>query len=834
MTPPPNPPGPFRRLFAHYTAYHEHGPLFLRYVSLIGAIGFPVFYLLRFTKAAPPYDDLPFRLLNAALCVILFFKDRWPERLKPYYFAYSYAVLIVTFPLTFVFTSLKHGGGTVAVGNTLLAAILIILLTDWRNMIVILVVGFGGAVGLYVLTDPAASMPDDYVERLPILFLTVVGGSMFKYALESATAERVRHAYASLAGSIAHEMRNPLGQIRHSLESMRQSLPIPTTKAQAQQLSPEEVNALYGHLAQGDIAVERGLQVISMTLDEVNAKPLNPVGFDYLSAANVCGKAVLEYGYESQEQRSRVSVEVVNDFLFRGEETAYLFVLFNLIKNALYYLPAYPHAQLVITVDTGTVKIRDTGPGISPERQRRLFEPFRTSKSGGTGLGLAYCRRVMRAFGGEIACESEQGEYTQFNMTFPAVTAQERELHRLAVIAKAKAVFVRRRLLVVDDDAALRRATRLKLSPVDAVIDEASDGRQALAMLSNFRYDLVVLDLDMPGVDGYAVADQIRSGQAPGNRDVCIVAYTSEPGPMARVKTLKAGMDGLVNKPCEQEALLHALCQALENPAGRARAEHAQLVGQRVLLADDNSYNRKAVAAYLRRAGVEVAEADTGQEVLDRLASGGGIWDAVLLDINMPGMSGLETAQAIRASGLPWHLVPIVALTAHSGADMVATAQAAGMNDFITKPVDAAVLYGKLRQLKSGGPARAAQSQPAPPSAQARLLDVDRLERYRNIGMLEELVGDYVPEITRLVERLVSSAPRNDVDACMELMHSLVGLSGEAGAASLHRLAKGIYVQMAQERRLPQQQDWVDPIGVLAAQSTQALNDYAGVGSGAA
>lgn len=827
-------PNPLRRLFAYYTAYHAYGPLFLRYASLIGCIGFPAFYLLRFTKQSAPYDDLTLRIINALLCAGLFFKDKWPDRLKPYYFAYSYVVLIIAFPFTFVFTSLKHGGGTIAVGNTLLAVFLIILLADWRNMIVILLTGFAAAVGLYVLTDLDPRMPDDYVQRLPILLLTLVGSSMFKYALEHATAERVRQAYASLAGSIAHEMRNPLGQIRHSLEALRQSLPAPTAKAQAQTLNPEEINSLYRHLAQGDIAVSRGLQVISMTLDEVNSKPLNSGGFAYLSAAEVCRKAVAEYGYEGQDQRSRVEVQVVNDFLFRGEETAFLFVLFNLIKNALYYLPAYPQVRLVITVELGTVKVRDTGPGISAELQARLFEPFRTSKSGGTGLGLAYCRRVMRAFGGDIGCESEPGAYTQFTLSFPPVTAQERQVHRQAVVAKAKAVFVRRRLLVVDDDAALRKATRMKLAPLEAVIDQASDGRQALAMLSNFRYDLVLLDLDMPDVDGYAVADQIRAGQAPGNSDVCIVAHTSEPGPTARVKTLKAGMDGLVHKPCEQEDLLQALCLALESPAGRARLEHAQLTGRRVLLADDNAYNRKAVAAYLRRAGVDVSEAGSGEAVLEQMQADDAAWDAVLLDINMPGMGGLEVARTIRASTLPWHDIPIVALTAHSSAEVMATARDAGMNEFITKPVDAAVLYTKLRQLTSH---RAiAQVLPAPGlvHANARLLDEERLERYRQIGMLEELVGDYVPEIMRIVERLEGCVVESNLDGCLELLHSLVGLSGEAGAAALHAHAKKIYVNVHQERRLPADAGWIGVMRSIAADSTRALVVYAAPAPGAA
>jgi two-component system, CAI-1 autoinducer sensor kinase/phosphatase CqsS len=828
---------PVTRLLAklrrEYLTYHSHTRDILKWAGIVGAVGFPLFYALHLLRNTKSYDNLWLRLIGALLLLALALRDYWPQRLRPYYLAWSYGAFLYCLPFFFIFMSLKNGGGSVSVANTFMAVFFLILLTDWRNTVVMMVLGASLATVCYIASTPDPAMPVDYLGRLPPLILVIIGGSTFKFSQKQIEAERLDAATA-LAGSIAHEMRNPLGQIRHSLESLRQSLPAPTAKAQAQVLRADEANALYRDLAQADIAVERGLQVISMTLDEVSAKPLNSVGFAYISAAAACSKAVLEYGYESHEQRHRVNVDVVGDFLFRGEETAFLFVLFNLIKNALYYLPAYPRARVVITVDNGTVKVRDTGPGISEDLQRRLFEPFRTSKSGGTGLGLAYCRRVMRGFGGEITCQSVQGEYTEFTLSFPPVSVHEREVHRQAVIDKAKAVFVRRRLLVVDDDAALRKSTRLKLAPVNAVIDEAADGRQALAMLSNFRYDLMVLDLNMPGIDGYAVAQQVRSGQVPNNRDVCIVAHTSEPGLLARVKTLKAGMDGLVNKPCDQEALLRALCQALEHPAGRARLEHAQLAGQRVLLADDNAYSRKAVAAYLRRAGVEVAEADTGESVMAQLNAGGEAWDAILMDINMPGMSGLDTAQAIRASNMAWRDVPIVALTAHSSADMMAAARSAGMGEFLTKPVDAAVLYGKLRQLTSREPAALVAPPAAAPRPDDRLLDVDRLERYREIGMLEELVGDYVPEIARLVERLDAGAGRNDLDQCEELLHSLVGLSGEAGAVALHRLTRQIYAQMTQDHRLPAQAGWVEPIGILAAQSTRALNEYAGRRDGAA
>src|SRR4029453_6342322 len=395
--------------------------------------------------------------------------------------------------------------------------------------------------------------------------------------------------------------RNPLAQIRHNLESMQQALPPPTTTPQAQTLGAPQVDTLYRHLAESEMAVKRGLQGIAMTLDEVSAKPVDTSAFSYLSAAATTEKAVHEYAFASDAERSRVSVHVIEDFDFRADETAYLFVLFNLIKNALYYMALDPDARVTVTVADHQVMVHDTGPGVAPDALAKLFQPFGSvGKAGGTGLGLAYCRRVMRAFGGEIECESVLGEYTQFTLSFPKVNLLESQSHHAAVMELARAAFAGKRLLIVDDDAAQRKATRHKLAPLGAQIDEAADGHRALEALARQRYDLVLLDLKMPVLDGYAVAAEVRQGQVPANREVVIVAYTSDPAHVASVKTQKAGMDGFVSKPCAQLPLVEALHQALNHPRGESAGT---LTGRRVLLADDNPFNRKAVAAYLKHAG---------------------------------------------------------------------------------------------------------------------------------------------------------------------------------------------------------------------------------------
>jgi len=830
-----------RRLFARYTDYHEHGPLLLHYLSLFGLIGFPALYSVRFVRPSVGYDDFWIRVFGTVICLGLFLGDRWPQRLKRFYMPYSYAVIVITLPFTLIFTSLKNGGNHAAVGNTFFAVFLVILLADWRNVVVMLLAGTGLASALYFATDPNPHLASEYVARIPVLIAGLVAGCLFKYALQQATAERVRHAYASLAGSIAHEMRNPLGRIRHNLECMQEALPEPTTTNEPQLLDSGRTDALYRLVAESEVAVKRGLQVIAMTLDEVGAKPIDRAGFHLLSAGDSTRKALQEYAFQGDDEAARVHVHVVDDFVFRGEETAFIFVIFNLLKNSLFYLPAYPHASVTITVGDQQVKVRDNGPGIPYDAQERLFQPFATmGKSGGTGLGLAYCRRVMEAFGGSIRCESVPQEFTEFSMSFPKVADQEvRELQARA-LASARAAFAGKRVLVVDDDSAQRLTTRHKLLALEAEIDQAADGQRALEVLARRKYDLVLLDLNMPLMDGYAVASRLRQGQFPLNRDVPIVAHTSEPAHIAALKAKRAGMDSFVGKPSTQTQLLDAMREALQARSASQASVERKLAGRRILVADDAAYNRKTVAAYLRHVGAVVVQAAHGEAVLQALRAGGP-WDAVILDINMPGMDGLQTAAEIRRLDGEERNLPILALTAHSDDHTLRAAQATGMSAFLTKPVDAAVLYKCLAELVTETPAAQPLLRRTPGSASPAvdsLLNHSRLEGHIRIGMLDELLAEYVPEISALVGKLQRHAERQDFQACLDVLHSLLGMSGEVGAPALYQAVRRVYVPMVETKEWPAQAEWAVRIAALAAETVQALRAYgaahAGAGTGPA
>lgn len=816
----------------------------------IGALGHPLYWYIWTYVFPQPHESLRFRLLAALACAPLIFHERLPKFLDKWKPLYWYITVTLALPTVFTYLLLMNDFNHVYMTCQVM---LIFLMTTFLPGIVSVTVSLctGIAVGslIYFWAIPVDHTLENLgtlIEFSPLLIFALLAGSIFSGSFKESieltqtriAAQEQEKNLKALAGSIAHEMRNPLGQIRFSLHGIRNLLPRPVAHADAHAapptLSVSDLNTLYTHVAHGETCIDRGLQIVAMTLDEVSGRPIDQASFEYLAASKATRKALEEYSFDTPGERAKVAVQVNNDFTIKVNETAYVFILFNLIKNALYYFKQHPQATITITVDAPCVTVRDTGPGIPPEVLVTLFGSFVTSgKAGGTGLGLAYCRRTMQAFGGDIVCASVLGQYTEFTLLFPPIDEAEIEQQEREVFSRAVPFFQGRRILVVDDQPLLRKSTRAMLSGLGAQHDEAEDGLQAIAKLREGIYDLVIMDLDMPVLDGYAAAEQIRQGAAPGREDVAIVAYTAESAYMAHVKTEKVGMNGFVSKPCTQLELIKALQTGMEAAAERARLHGAAahvLLGKKVLVTDDCAFNRKIAIAHLRSMGVEAEEAENGRAAVERLSQDDS-FDVLLIDMEMPVMDGMQAARELRSGETGGRRLPIIALTGHFGDEHVAKVLEAGMDDFISKPFSVEDLRAKLVKVltRQGAHSIGSGEQNGAPAATdtgVPLIHAEQLERMRRLNntLLVECLTAYIEQMQERFDRLEEQMALGNFTGFRTQLHKLLGDAGEAGFYALHQYLKNeVYPTVVDHQQWPEPQGWLTTSKDLYAQTVHAM-----------
>jgi len=288
-----------------------------------------------------------------------------------------------------------------------------------------------------------------------------------------------------------------------------------------------------------------------------------------------------------------------------------------------------------------------------------------------------------------------------------------------------------KRILLVDDEPLHRLTVRAVLEPLQVIIDEAGNGKEAIERVRGARYDLILMDLNMPEMNGYEATERLRAGDGGHyGRTTPIVAYTAEPPYIAQGKTEKVGMQGLLAKPCTPPELIVAVRDAIKRGAP---SPSQTLTGKAVLVVDDSELNRLIIKEGLAGKGIEVLEAAAGEAAIAALEERP--CELVLMDIQMPGMDGLEATRRIRTS----RTVPIIGLSGESDAEQIRAAREAGMDDYLVKPIDQAVLLRKIEAwlsppaLPDGGKSRgslAMQANKPPPGLDfdegARRLGVDR------------------------------------------------------------------------------------------------------------
>ncbi len=388
-------------------------------------------------------------------------------------------------------------------------------------------------------------------------------------------------------------------------------------------------------------------------------------------------------------------------------------ILTNLVGNAVKFTE---HGEVVVKVTQADqtsdqvlvrFEVSDTGIGISPEARSRLFQSFSqadsstTRKYGGTGLGLAISQQLVKLMGGQIEVDSEPGQGSRFyfSVWLPQRSAQT----QLAPVLRPNLQGLQ--VLIVDDNATHRSILRHQLAVWNMPVDEAEAGPPALAMLraaaqADRPYDLAILDLMMPELDGFALARAIRSDPAIAGVRLVLMTSFSQRG--HRELSAQTGLDAYLNKPVRQSQLFTCLAALAGLPSeatawvtwapawngGQLKPQGMRLQPLscgRILVAEDNVVNQKVAVRQLAKLGYRADVVANGFEVLEALSRIH--YDLVLMDCQMPELDGFATSLEIRQhQGSTRHL-PIIAMTASAMQGDREKCLAAGMDDYLTKPV---------------------------------------------------------------------------------------------------------------------------------------------------
>ncbi|MCW5892666.1 MAG: response regulator [bacterium] len=418
----------------------------------------------------------------------------------------------------------------------------------------------------------------------------------------------------------------------------------------------------------------------------------------------------------------------------RGDPSRLRQVLVNLAGNAIKFTPRGEVVlEAALLYQTAThlrvrLSVRDTGTGIPKERQAAIFESFTqadgstTRQHGGTGLGLTICRQLTELMGGEIGVESEPGKGSTFWIELSLEKAAGLPAPVRPVVLEGL------RVLVVDDNATNRFIVQQAVASWGCVVDEVDGGSAAVARLraaaaAGTPFDLVVLDMQMPDVDGAATARLVRCDPAISTTPIILL---SSIGAVRSASAFRAmGFDAALTKPVRQSALFDAIAEVLGRQPAAGPVRHAPKealpaaavsLGLRVLLVEDNPVNQAvAVQMLQRQLGCEVDTAHDGREAVAAVARAA--YDVVLMDVQMPEMDGFAATAEIRRNEAAGARLPIIAMTAHALEGDRERCLAAGMDDYLSKPVQRARLVEKLA---AWGPARAHAPGPRRMSVPAR------------------------------------------------------------------------------------------------------------------
>ncbi|WDP91667.1 MAG: response regulator [Desulfobacter sp.] len=525
-----------------------------------------------------------------------------------------------------------------------------------------------------------------------------------------------------------------------------------------------------------------------------------------------------------------VPLALVGDSLRLGQ------ILINLISNAVKFtrggdviIQVAPDPKAKGGNDTAGLifSVKDTGDGIPQDKIDTLFKPFTqmdgsvTRKYGGTGLGLSICQRLIHLMGGRIWAQSREGEGACFFFTLSFQHQDNAKQVTLAAPPDIKG----EKVLVVDDNETARYILEKILSGFGMSVTTASSAQEGMSALvaasGDAPFRLVLLDWKMPGTDGIEMAGSIRSHERLAENPPKIIMVTMYDQDMMHREN-RALIDAFLLKPVSSSDLFNTIMEVFGNaasmvPRRRVRSEAAGIEGieairgARILLVEDNVINQQVALASLTNEGMVVEVADNGKMAVEMVTASqsgeNGLYDAVLMDIEMPVMDGHAAVKAIR-SDARFADLPVIAMTAHALEGDREKCFGSGMNDYVSKPFDDKDLFAVLvKWIRPKAGARL----PAPPRpepgeeefVEPAWTDIPEtidgidlksgLERIKgNSGLYRTMLIHFYERFANAGEEMKAYLAEGNREAARQLAHAVKGVSGNIGANALYSAARAL------------------------------------------